>query len=306
MMVQNSMREGSPEIVPTMTYNLIYIFTIDDGQHNDLLQIGEAIFRSSKTYRQIRDNCLELSDVAQVQIDQYIDRFRSAFGCPISVSLLHTELAIRERVRGRGANSTTYLESFWVADVCRVLENSGFVKMTFPDLTYGGWYFVDLQTAKKAITACKNLQPVLAPRWIANEALPITQCEERRDEEERKLARSEKKNDDASLNAAKNARTCPYHNTEEMIDALSTAFELAGIRDAMVNVEAAEGQKNTYLAWTVCTKKNAKMVKSVLRVFLFVAGVEVVKTKVDKDGFVISTFKANFASKGIIGGVENA
>lgn len=301
-MVQNSMREESPEIVPTTTYNLIYIFAIYDEPHKGCLNIGETIFRSSKTYRQIFDNCEELVDAASSRILQNMD----AAGIITPFSLLHTELAIRERVRGRGANSTTYPESFNVTDVYRVLENSGFQKKVFPRTTYGGWYIVDLQTAKKAITACKNLQPVLAPRWIANEALPITQCEERRDEEERKLARSEKKNDDASLNAAKNARTCPYHNTEEMIDALSTAFELAGIRDAMVNVEAAEGQKNTYLAWTVCTKKNAKMVKSVLRVFLFVAGVEVVKTKVDKDGLVISTFKANFASKGIIGGVENA
>lgn len=306
MMVQNSMREGSPEIVPTMTYNLIYIFGIDDGLHKGCLNIGETILRSSKTYRQFRSFSPELSEAAWVKIDQYIDQHRDVLGGSPPVRLWHTELAIRERVYGRGANSTTYTESFNVTDVYRVLENSGFHKMLFLPTSCGEWYVMDLQTAMKAITACKNLQPILASRWVANEAQPITLREARRDEEERTLTRSEKKNDDASLNAVQNARTCLYHNTEEMIDALSTAFKLAGIRDAMVNVEAAEGQKNTYLAWTVCTKKDAKMVKSVLRVFLFVAGVEVVRTKVNKDGFVISTFKTNFASNGMIGGIENA
>ncbi len=189
-MAQSSTREELFEFEPTTKYKLIYIFAIGDEAHSGCLKIGDATLMSSKPYRQILDNCKELNDAAWVRIRQYTN----TAGITASIRLLHTELAVRERVNGRGANATIYLESFKDTDVHRVLENSGIQKKVFPRTTCRDWYIVDLPTAIEAIAAYKNLQPVLASHQITREAAPIVLREEQNDAVDRTFARFRKKN----------------------------------------------------------------------------------------------------------------
>ena len=44
---------------PTMSYRLIYIFTIHDAQHEGYWKIGKTNFDSVNSYKQLPPNCAE-------------------------------------------------------------------------------------------------------------------------------------------------------------------------------------------------------------------------------------------------------
>ena len=56
---------------PTMSYRLIYIFTIHDAQHEGYWKIGKTNFDSVNSYKQLPPNCAELNCAARDRIDQY-------------------------------------------------------------------------------------------------------------------------------------------------------------------------------------------------------------------------------------------
>ena len=51
---------------PTMSYRLIYIFTIHDAQHEGYWKIGKTNFDSVNSYKQLPPNCAELNCAAAV------------------------------------------------------------------------------------------------------------------------------------------------------------------------------------------------------------------------------------------------
>jgi hypothetical protein len=51
-------------------YNLIYIYAINDGQHDGLLKIGEASFSAVESIAQLTPNCARLNIAAANRIDQ--------------------------------------------------------------------------------------------------------------------------------------------------------------------------------------------------------------------------------------------
>ena len=53
---------------PTMSYRLIYIFTIHDAQHEGYWKIGKTNFDSVNSYKQLPPNCAELNCAARDRI----------------------------------------------------------------------------------------------------------------------------------------------------------------------------------------------------------------------------------------------
>lgn len=74
---------------PTMSYRLIYIFTIHDAQHEGYWKIGKTNFDSVNSYKQLPPNCAELNCAARDRIDQYT---KTAM---VEYDLQYTELARR-------------------------------------------------------------------------------------------------------------------------------------------------------------------------------------------------------------------
>lgn len=137
----------------TAQYNLIYIFSIPDDDHQGYLKIGEHNFSSPSSYRQLPDNCDELNQNAHNRIRQYT---RTAL---VQYKLLHTELA---RKQVRLADGTIESASFSDHDVHEVLDRSGYDVHKFYDTDRDSeWYKVTLAPAIAAIKAVKAGRNVL-------------------------------------------------------------------------------------------------------------------------------------------------
>ncbi|MEE1274269.1 MAG: DEAD/DEAH box helicase family protein, partial [Olegusella sp.] len=137
---------ASQKFVPTTRYKLIYVFEIRDHAHAGLLKIGDATVHTDATADKLPPNCKELNQAARERIKSYTNT------AGVSYTLLHTELAVRQVAKG----GATLLESFRDKDVHAVLENSHVHKVKIGDTTGEEWYPVDLETAKRAIEACKQ------------------------------------------------------------------------------------------------------------------------------------------------------
>ena len=177
------------EFAPTTKFKLIYIFAIGDERHEGCLKIGDATLMTSKPFNEIIDNSKELNDAAIARIQQYT----TTAGVPFK--LLHTELAVRERVTGGGSAKTVYLESFKDTDVHAVLEATGIVKKVFSGTKCRDWYVTDLPTAKAAIAAYKHFHRVLGSHEITHEDPPVVLRDEQNEAVEKTLERFKKKND---------------------------------------------------------------------------------------------------------------
>lgn len=132
----------------TAQYNLIYIFSIPDSNHEGYLKIGETSFDSASSYLQLEVNCNELNENAHNRIKQYT---RTAL---TKYDLLHTELA---RKQVRLADGTVESVSFSDHNVHEVLDRSGYDVHKFYDTDRDSeWYKVTLPVAIKAIQAVKE------------------------------------------------------------------------------------------------------------------------------------------------------
>ena len=116
-------------------YKLIYIFSIDDANHKNLLKIGDATIKTNKF---LPPNCAALQNAANARIKKYTNT------AGVGYKLLHTELAVKN-------NSAAFRDY----DVHKVLQRSGFQKKKPRGSNAQEWFKVDLPTAKKAITAVK-------------------------------------------------------------------------------------------------------------------------------------------------------
>lgn len=125
----------------------IYIFRIHDDIHKNLLKIGDATVKTDKLLNDLAPNCKELNQAAKLRIKDYTNTVGASF------ELLHTELAVM-KTKDEEGNSIQL--SFRDHRVHEVLINSGIERVEFTDSTAREWFKVDLETAKKAITAVKE------------------------------------------------------------------------------------------------------------------------------------------------------
>ena len=137
----------------TVSYKIIYIYSIPDGEHKGFLKIGETTLESVLSPEQLRSQHSLLSDTAKRRINQ---QNRTAMN---RYELLHVELA--ERLV-QLADGSTRAVTFRDSDVHDVLDRSGYLCRRFTDTgRKSEWYQVDLQTAIHAISAVKEGRTVL-------------------------------------------------------------------------------------------------------------------------------------------------
>lgn len=145
------------KFTPTFKYKLIYIFRINDEEHNGLLKIGEATVHTNKDKDELPPNCDDLIKAAQDRINSYT----STAG--IVYDLLHTELAI--------TNSGNLFKD---SRVHEILKRSGFKNYYFDTLRkQNEWFAVNLETAKNAIKAVKEGRHSLNSDEISDVPDPI-------------------------------------------------------------------------------------------------------------------------------------
>lgn len=175
----------------TFEYKLIYVFRINNDDHKGILKIGDATIHTDKNWRDLQPNCRELNQAAKARIKQYT----STAG--VEIELLHTEIAVHEINK----NGIRQVKAFRDHQVHRVLERSGIERKEFREGIDGKeWYYTDLETAKKAISAVKNNQSSLNPNDISTDRNPIIFRPEQ-EEAIQKTLKVFKKNDKMLWNA---------------------------------------------------------------------------------------------------------
>lgn len=127
-------------------YKVIYVFTIEDEVHKDLVKIGDATLNTESTIDNLEPNCRELNQAALKRIKSYTNT------AGIEPILLHTELAVKENHKDNGSIE---IKAFRDHEVHRVLENSGIKKKKINGTTGKEWYQIDKATAIEAIKAVK-------------------------------------------------------------------------------------------------------------------------------------------------------
>lgn len=124
----------------SFSYKLIYIFRINDKEHEGKLKIGEATVHTYDNKDNLTPNCEELVISAKNRIDSYT----STAG--IKYELLHVELAV-----------TNKNKSFRDKDVHEVLKRSGYERFYFDtERKQNEWFIVSLDVAINAIHAVKE------------------------------------------------------------------------------------------------------------------------------------------------------
>lgn len=156
------------EFVPTFKFKVIYIFRINDDIHRGYLKIGDAQLETKETNPlSFQNNSHELNYAAKERIDEYT----STAG--ITYELLHTEIAVYvdSLKKSKHYGETRAFRDHNVHDV---LLKSGIKRKYFDThKKQNEWFEVDLETAKKAITAFKNCQESLNPGDLSSGQNPI-------------------------------------------------------------------------------------------------------------------------------------
>lgn len=148
----------------TFEYKLIYVFRINDEAHKGLLKIGEATCNTDKAPTDLIPNCHELNVAAKFRINQYTTT------AGIAYDLLYTELAQKNVKIGDKAKTLAFRDH----DVHDVLKRSGIKNHYFDtERKANEWFSVDLETAKKAISAVKENRTSLLSSEISEGRNPI-------------------------------------------------------------------------------------------------------------------------------------
>lgn len=148
----------------TFEYKLIYVFRINDEAHKGLLKIGEATCNTDKAPTDLIPNCHELNVAAKFRINQYTTT------AGIVYDLLYTELAQKNVKIGDKAKTLAFRDH----DVHDVLKRSGIKNHYFDtERKANEWFKIDLETAKKAISAVKENRTSLLSSEISEGRNPI-------------------------------------------------------------------------------------------------------------------------------------
>lgn len=152
---------------PSFEYKLIYVFRINDGNHNGYLKIGDATIHTSKSFDQLPPNSHDLNYAAKKRIDEYTAT------AGIVYELLYTEIAV---YRNNDSSSKKFgkILAFRDHDVHSVLKRSGIANKHFDtNKTQNEWFKCDLETAKLAIKAVKEGKSALDNSSISFDKNPI-------------------------------------------------------------------------------------------------------------------------------------
>jgi superfamily II DNA or RNA helicase len=165
--------ESNEGFQSTFNPKLIYVFRINDLEHNNLLKIGDATLKTDvapeEFFKTFPDNCHALIQAAKARIRQYTHT------AAIKYDLLYTTLAVIK-------SENDELISFRDKKVHKVLERSGIKNFYFDkENKRNEWFQVDLQTAKNAINAVKAERDSLAPNEITHNQSPVIFRDEQKD-----------------------------------------------------------------------------------------------------------------------------
>ncbi len=127
------------EILPPCKFKLIYVYTIHDKAHANLVKVGDATLEApfNAEAKSFPQNCDALISAANKRIGEQTKQ------AGIHYQILHAEIAV-----------TNEKEAFRDYDVHRVLKNSGVEKAKLEKSRE--WFKADYLTVKKAITAVKK------------------------------------------------------------------------------------------------------------------------------------------------------
>lgn len=157
---------------------LIYVYRIPDEAHRGILKIGEAT-TDAPNYLLLQPNSTELNAAARERINQQTQT------AGVGYDLLHTEIAI---------SLETGIQ-FNDKEVHDLLLRSGIKRKVFDTVRNANeWFHLDLETAKKAIAACKEGRKSLLPGEITEGRSPIEFRPEQREAIEMTLKRYRKGN----------------------------------------------------------------------------------------------------------------
>lgn len=142
----------------SLKLKLIYVFRINDAEHEGCLKIGEATCDDGNVIG-LAPNSKPLNEAARKRINQYTQT------AGIRYELLYTELALYNR----GG-----LRSFNDKEVHVVLERSGVKKKVFDKVNGANeWFITNLDVVKRAIAAVKEGKESLLPGEVAYGRSPI-------------------------------------------------------------------------------------------------------------------------------------
>ena len=134
-------------IVSTYAFYIIYVYSIDDANHQGILKVGKAtLYTAPKPFDQLPPNCDLLMEAAKARIDQQT----TTAGIPYHIE--YVELA--HIINGEGQDV-----HFDDTAVHQVLLNSGYTRHVFPGLesTPQEWFDIsDVDIVKRAIAAVKE------------------------------------------------------------------------------------------------------------------------------------------------------
>lgn len=151
----------------SLKLKLIYVFRINDAEHQGCLKIGEATSDDENIWG-LEPNSKALNDAARKRINQYTQT------AGIRYELLYTELAVYSR--------NGVIQSFSDAEVHNVLIRSGIQRKTFDAQNKANeWFVTDLETVKKAIAAIKEGRESLNADEITHDRSPIVFRPEQRE-----------------------------------------------------------------------------------------------------------------------------
>jgi hypothetical protein len=138
----------------TLSYKVIYIYSIPNKSHEGFLKIGDTTIESGASPDQLPANHEALKQAAIKRINQQNKTAMTPY------DLLYVELADRTVTVPSGYTRTV---TFRDKDVHDVLDNSGYLCRKFEESgKKSEWYQVNLQTAINAIQAVKQGRHVLS------------------------------------------------------------------------------------------------------------------------------------------------
>ncbi len=143
----------------SLRLRLIYVFRINDAEHEGCLKVGETTCDSSDILSLV-PNCKALNSSARARINQYTQT------AGIKYELLHTELTLFSRNKA--------LCSFNDKEVHEVLRRSGVEKKAFDtEGKANEWFITDLETVKRAISAAKEGRQSLNAAEVTQGLSPV-------------------------------------------------------------------------------------------------------------------------------------
>lgn len=139
---------------------LIYVYRINDSAHEGILKVGEASCNAGMAYFAFEPNCKELNDAAKERIRHQTQT------AGVTFELLYTEATAYMK----GKNLIVFQDH----DIHDILVRSGIKRKIFDaEHKANEWFYTDLETVKKAISAAKEGRTSLNASEISNDKNPV-------------------------------------------------------------------------------------------------------------------------------------